>query len=62
MKYKIDRDDNPKEVTKITVYIGLDRYRITESNEGKLNINKMSDSDSDNIQIHPYCSNEIELS
>jgi hypothetical protein len=61
MKFISKRDDVPEEVKSITIYIGLERYRITESVDGKMNINKMSDGDSDNIQVHPRYANEIEL-
>ena len=62
MKFKLNRDDEPKEIRKITIYIRDERYRLTESVDKKLNINKMSDGDSDDINVHPKCGNEIELS
>ena len=62
MKYKIERDDEPKELSRITIYIGLERYRLTESNDDKLTINKMSDGDGDNMQVHPRYANEIDVS
>ena len=61
MKYKIKRDDEPKKVEYITIYIGLERYRLTEKN-GNLAVNKMSDGDTDDIFISPKCSNQIEIS
>ena len=62
MKYKIERDEEPKEVNYITVFIGLDRYRLHETIDGRLQINKWSDGDSDYLRIHPRTGNEIELS
>lgn len=62
MNYKIERDDEPKKVDTIIVYIGLERYRLTESDGDKLVINKMSEGDTDDILISPKCSNQIEIS
>ena len=62
MKFKKGRDEEPIEVKIITIYIGEERFRLSESIDGKLNINKYSDSDSDLIKIHPRTGNEIELS
>ena len=62
MKIKTVRDEEPVEVKLITIYIGEERFRISESVDGKLNINKYSDGDSDLIKIHPRTGNEIELS
>ncbi len=62
MKFKTVRDEEPVEVKLITIYIGEERFRISESVDGKLNINKYSDGDSDLIKIHPHTGNEIELS
>lgn len=62
MKFKTVRDEEPVEVKLITIYIGEERFRISESVDGKLNINKYSDGDSDLIKIYPRTGNEIELS
>lgn len=62
MKIKIERQGEIVENKYLVVYIGDDRYRINESIEGKLCINKTSDGDSDLVQIHPRSGNEIELS
>ena len=62
MKFKTVRDEEPVEVKLITIYIGEERFRISESVDGKLNINKYSDGDSDLIKIQPRYGNEIELS
>lgn len=55
-------EDNAEEVQRIVVFIGDNRYRITESVDGKMTINKMSDGISDNINVHPRCANEIDVS
>lgn len=62
MKYKTTREEELSETKMITIIIGEDTYRITESNDGKLNINKTSNSNDDLIRIHPRTGNEIELS
>ena len=62
MKIKIERQGEIVENKYLVVYIGEDRYRISESIDGKLCINKTSDGDSDLVQIHPRSGNEIELS
>jgi hypothetical protein len=62
MKIKTKRQGEISENNYLVVYIGESRYRITESIDGKLCINKTSDGDSDLVQIHPRSGNEIELS
>ena len=62
MKFKKERDEEPIEVKVITIYIGEERFRLSESIDGRLSINKYSDGYSDLIQIHPRTGNEIELS
>lgn len=62
MKYITNRGEEPVFAKMITITIGEETYRITETIDGKLNINKTSDSDSDLIRIHPRTGNEIELS
>jgi hypothetical protein len=39
MKFKKERDEEPIEVKIITIYIGEERFRLSESIDGKLNIN-----------------------
>ena len=62
MKIKTERQGEITENKYLVVYIGDDRYRITESIDGKLCINKTSDGDSHLVKIHPRSGNEIELS
>lgn len=49
-------------VSILIIYIGDDRYSIKETNDGRLQINKFSDGETDLIRIHPRSGNEIELS
>ena len=60
MKYSINRGDEPQEVKKITILIGDDKFRITETIDGKLEINKSSLYDRQ-IFILPRVSNVIEI-
>ena len=46
----------------LIIYIGEDRYSLKETNDGRLQINKVSDGETDLIRIHPRSGNEIELS
>lgn len=63
MKIRTTRQTEEKtEVKILIVYIGLDRYSIRETNDGRLQINKVSDGETDSIRIHPRSGNEIELS
>lgn len=62
MEIIINRDEELTKVNNIIVYIGDERFRLTESVDGRLNIIKYSDGDSDLIKIHPRMGNEIELS
>ena len=62
MKIRTKRQSEEKEDVKmLIVYIGDDRYRISETNDGRLCINKTSDGETDLIRIHPRSGNEIEL-
>lgn len=62
MKFRTSREEEPVLAKMITITIGEETYRITETIDGKMKINKTSDSDSDMIYIHPITGNEIELS
>ena len=62
MKYTTGRHgDTAIETSKVIIYIGEDRYRMTQSVDGKLNVNKISDGDSDKIRVWPCYANEIEI-
>lgn len=62
MKIKTNRSTDPIENNYLIIYIGEDVYRITESIDGKLSINKTSDGDTDMIRVHPRSGNEIDIS
>ena len=63
MEIRTTRQTEEKQnVNILIVYIGEDRYSLKETNDGRLQINKVSDGESDLIKIHPRTGNEIELS
>ena len=64
MEYKTSRMTEDKQEAKILiVYIGDDRYTLKETVDGRLLINKVSDSgDNDYMSVHPRSGNEIEIS
>jgi len=63
MKVKIKRGDDFIESTKVTIEIGDYSYRLSESIDGRLVINKISYvGDDDYVRVHPRSGNEIELS
>ena len=51
-----------EDVNILIVYIGDDRYRISETIDGRLCINKTSDGETDLVRVHPRSGNELELS
>lgn len=65
MKFTTKRDEQPQEVDRVVIYIGDNRYRLTESVDGKLTVNKYCDGelakDSEVVKIYPRTGNEIEL-
>jgi len=56
----VDRQEKQSEVNKVLIDIGGTRFRITESVDGKLCINKY-DFDNGELSIFPRYSNEIEI-
>ncbi len=60
MKAQLKRDGNIHEVANVTIHIGETRYRISETNEGELKINKHDFNDS-NISVRPCYANEISV-
>ena len=62
MKFRTSREEELVFAKMITISIGEETYRITETVDGKLNINKTSDSDDELMRIYPRTGNEIELS
>lgn len=62
MEVRTDRKEEFNEVEKIDITIGDTKFRITETFDGKLSINKIADDGSPRININPIVSNEIEIS
>ena len=64
MKAKLKRGDELTEVTYIVIEINGNRYRLSETIDGKLTINKISlvDSSTDCISVSPRSGNEIDIS
>jgi hypothetical protein len=60
MKIRVERDETPQEVKQVIIYIGEDRYTCKES-FGRLEITKISDGDSDIINVQPRSGNQIDL-
>ena len=65
MKLTTKRDEQPKEVDRVVIYIGDVRYRLSESVDGKLTVNKYNEGelekDSEVLKIFPRTGNEIEI-
>lgn len=62
MKILNKRGEEPQEVTRVTITIGNTNYYLTESIEGKLNVNKTTtDGLNELLLINPRSGNEIEL-
>jgi hypothetical protein len=63
MKIRTERgNEEIAQVNMLVVYIGDDRYRISESIDGRICINKTSDGETDLMRLHPRSGNEIEIS
>ena len=60
MKLVINRDNKEIEAKKVKIKVNGSTYRITQSIEGGLNINK-SGLDDDGITIKPHVSNVVIL-
>jgi len=50
------------EVKWLTVYIGEDTYRLFETIDGRLEVNKTTNSIDQSLRVHPRSGNEIEIS
>ena len=61
MKYSVKRNEELTEVKRISVQIGKTRYKLTESIDGKLCINKSDGDGEDCVMVFPRSSNEIEI-
>lgn len=61
MKISTHRKDDTFETKRIVIFIGENRYTITESIDNNLNINKISDGDNSLLWTNPRAANEIEI-
>lgn len=62
MKIRTKRGTEETEETNfLVVYIGGSRFQIEETNQGRMCINKVSDSDTDEISVFPNVKNQIEI-
>jgi hypothetical protein len=50
------------EVKWLTVYIGEDTYRLSETIDGRLEVIKTTNSIDQSLRVHPRSGNEIEIS
>ena len=63
MKIQLKRDGEILEIKKFAIEVNGNRYRISETIEGRVTINKVStDGDDDYIKVHPRSGNEIDVS
>jgi len=63
MKIQTKRQEEFIEVTSATIEINGNRYRLSETIDGRLNVNKISiDGTDDYIRVHPRSGNEIDVS
>lgn len=62
MKIITKRGEEPQEVTRVKITIGNNNFYLTESVDGKLNINKTTtDGENELLMVNPRSGNEIEL-
>tara|TARA_R110000796_G_scaffold192641_1_gene309282 strand:+ start:1847 stop:2035 length:189 start_codon:yes stop_codon:yes gene_type:complete len=61
MQYKVNRKDEPILVDRLEVTIGDNTYRLTESIDGKLGIQKSTTGDEESILVYPRVTNVIEI-
>lgn len=63
MKIQTKRQEEFIDVTNATIEINGNRYRLSETIDGRLTINKISlDGNDDYIKVHPRSGNEIDVS
>ena len=63
MKIQLKRDGEVLEIKNFAIEVNGNRYRISETIEGRVTINKVSiDGDDDCIKVHPRSGNEIDVS
>lgn len=61
MKVRRKREEAFEDVKRVVISIGEVRYNLSESVDGKLVVNKISDGDTDYLMVFPRYANEIEL-
>lgn len=61
MKYYEKRNEDPKEVGSLTVIIGENKYRLTETVGGLLGIHKSTTSEIEEIAVFPRVTNVINI-
>jgi len=63
MKVKLKREENFTDSKSVTIEIDGNRYRLSETIDKRLKINKISlDGCDDYIRIHPSSGNEVDVS
>jgi hypothetical protein len=63
MKIQTKRQEEFIDVTTATIEINGNRYRLSETFDGRLTVNKISiDGNDDYIRVHPRSGNEIDVS
>jgi hypothetical protein len=63
MKIQVKRDNEYIEVRNATIEINGNRYRLSETIDGRLTVNKISlDGTDDYMRVHPKSGNEIDIS
>jgi len=63
MKVRVKRNEQKLiETDAIIIFVGGHRFRIMDTDNYTISINKMSDSFTDDINIFPRSSNKIEIS
>lgn len=63
MKIQTKRQEEFIDVSTATIKINGNRYRLSETIDGRLTVNKISlDGNDDYIRVHPRSGNEIDVS
>lgn len=63
MKLQTKRQEDFIDVTTATIEINGNRYRLSETIDGRLTVNKISiDGQDDYLKVHPRSGNEIDIS
>lgn len=63
MKLQLKREGEIIDIKNFAIEVNGNRYRISETIDGRVTINKYSlDGEDDYIKIHPISGNEIDIS